>query len=174
MSQPWSGRRILSELTDSKVRGEILTSFWKGADEQSRRLAIIQLAKALHFREETIRKAPAGKRAEWLALRLNSPEFDDSFTLALMLFHTTTRKEMLAAFLDEWHIPHVDGAIEEEEYRTPTVEEVRASVSALRDRFDLSDIRLYLASAGLLMGESWKNATWPVVDELQKASGSAR
>src|ERR1035437_1089015 len=100
MSLPWNAHRILTELCDPSLRREILISFWKGADEQSRRLTIAQLAKALRFRPETVRKANPERRADWLALQLHSAELEDSLTLSLMIFHTTERKDLLAAFLD--------------------------------------------------------------------------
>ena len=35
-----------------------------------------------------------------------------------------------------------------------------------------SNVALYLASAGLLMGEEWQKATWPVVDEIVHHRGT--
>jgi len=39
-------------------------------------------------------------------------------------------------------------------------------VKELEGTYDRGDIVLYLATAGLLMSEGWRDATWPVVDEL--------
>ena len=74
---------------------------------------------------------------------------------------------MLGAFLDLWNIPHTNGAIEVDDYKTPTSGQVRDAVHQLESRYDKRDIALYLASAGLLMGVAWREATWPVVDEMQ-------
>jgi len=46
--------------------------------------------------------------------------------------------------------------------------QVRDAVRELRTRFDSRDVAIYLASLGLLMGEPWDGATWPVVDEVAK------
>jgi hypothetical protein len=162
----WTARRILKELTDTELRRKVLIAFWKHADGQARALANAYMSKAMNFRDETIRKMPADKKSDLLASRLGAPDFDQFFEMALMQYHTNQKGELLGAFLDKWGIPHVDGAIEVDEYRTPTIEQVRSAASELQPQFPLQDIRLYLASAGLLMGEDWAAVTWPVVDEL--------
>lgn len=158
-------KRIFRELADSDRRRKIGVAFWKHADAQSRAVATAQLAKALHFRDETLRKLAVEKRGEMLAARAGAHEFDEALAAALMHYHTHDQREMLAAFLDEWKIPHVDGSIEGDDTAAPTVDQVRDAVRVL-DRFDPRDVAVYLASAGLLMGEEWEKATTPAVDEI--------
>lgn len=162
----WSARKILSDLCDSPRRIEVLTTFWSGGEEMQRRLATAHLSRSMHFREETLRKAPKEKKAVWLASKLGSPELETCFEAALMVYHTTRVSGMLGAFLDHWEIVHKDGTIENDDYKSPSVERVRSGVTALKERFPMQDILLYLSSAGLLMGPEWREATWPVVDEL--------
>lgn len=164
----WNARRILSEICDGDRRRRVLTTFWKRADPQSRALTIFHLAKALHFREETIKKFPPERKAELLASRMGAPELEDSLEMALMLYHTTEAKTLMATMLDRWKIPHTEGSIEIDEYDRPSAEEVRATVLETADAFDRVDVMLYLATAGLLMGEKWREATWPVVEELRQ------
>jgi hypothetical protein len=76
---------------------------------------------------------------------------------------------MMGAFLDLWNIPHQNGSIEAEEYKRPVAGQVRDAVHQLESRYDRREIALYLASAGLLMGDDWREATWPVVDEITRA-----
>ncbi|HSP33210.1 MAG TPA: hypothetical protein VLU46_02720 [Thermoanaerobaculia bacterium] len=161
----WTAKRILKELADNARRNRILQSFWKHAEPASRLLAAAQLAKALHFREETLKKMPAEKRADLLASRIGVPEFEQFFEAALLTYHTHHATDMMAAFLDRWGVPHTNGAIEADEYKVPTAADVRSAVNELTS-FDRHDVALYLASAGLLMGEEWRAATWPVVDEI--------
>jgi hypothetical protein len=164
----WTARRILKDLADADRRRAILTHFWKHGETQHRMIVQMHLAKAVHFREETIRKMPAEKKADLLASRIGTPEYDQFLEMALMLYHTHERKELMAAFLDRWNIPHEDGSIEIDDYARPTADQVRDAVQALRSRFDVADIRLYLATAGLLMADAWREGTWPVVDELAR------
>jgi hypothetical protein len=160
----WTARRILKELADSDRRRSILTTFWKHADTQHRLVVQMQLAKLLKFREETIRKMPPEKKADLLASRIGIPELDQYLEMALMAYHTTQKTEMMASFLDRWNVPHENGSIETDEYTVPTSDQVREAVK--ETTYDPTDVRIYLATAGLLMAEGWRDATWPVVDEL--------
>ena len=164
----WNSRRILKELADTDRRKRILTAFWKHAEPASKLLAAAYLAKVLHFREETLKKMPAEKKADLLASRIGAPEFDQFLEAALLQYHTHEVNDMMAAFLDRWSVPHTNGSIEAEaeDYTPPNAEQVRAAVRELEGTYNRRDIALYLASAGLLMGDAWLEATWPVVDEL--------
>lgn len=164
----WDARHILRQLADAPRRREILSAFWKYGEPQSRAVATAQLAKTLHFREETIRKMPNEKKADLLASRIGFPEFEDVLEMALMHHHTHNAGNMLGAFLDAWGIPHKNGEIEVDEYTPPTEHAVRKAVDELT-QFDKHDVAIYLAAAGLLMGDAWRAAAWPVVDELAPA-----
>lgn len=162
----WTARRILKELVDADRRRVILSHFWKHADTHHKLLVQAHLAKALNFREETIRKMSPEKKADLLATRIGVPEFDQFLEMALMQYHTREKSAMMAAFLDRWNVPHDKGSIESDDYTPPTGDQVREAVKALEGEYDRDDIRLYLATAGLLMEDAWQQATWPVVDEM--------
>jgi hypothetical protein len=163
----WNGRRIFKELADPDRRKKIMTSFWRYGDATTKAVATAQLAKALRFREETLRKMPAEKKAELLASRATAPEFEQAIETALMLYHTREVPQMLAAFLDRWKVPHVNGSIEVDDYAVPSADDVRAASKELA--YDKRDVAIYLATAGLLMGGDWEQSTWPVADELTAA-----
>jgi hypothetical protein len=163
----WDARHILRHIADADLRRDVLTAFWRHGDAQSKAMATAQLSKSLHFRVETLRKLPVAKKAELLASRLTSPELEQLFEVALMQYHTHEKSDMLAAFLDHWHVPHENGSIEADDYTTPTADQVREAVAAL-PQFPRRNAALYLASAGLLMAGEWRDATWPVVDEMVK------
>jgi hypothetical protein len=161
----WDTRRILKDLADPERRRRILSAFWRYAEPHARLLTAAQLAKLMHFRDETIRKMPNEKKADLLAARIGLKEFDEPLAMALMHYHTHDTAEMLAAFLDHWKVPHENGSIESDDYTPPTADQVREAVSTL-GHYDKRDVAIYLAAAGLLMGDEWRTATWPVVDEL--------
>jgi hypothetical protein len=161
----WTARKILKELADPDRRRAILTHFWKHADATHRAVVQMHLAKAMHFREETIRKMPPEKKADLLAQRMG-PEFEQFLEMALMQYHTHEKAPMMAAFLDHWKIPHDNGSIETDDYTPPTPDQVREAVTALEGEHSREDIRLYLATAGLLMADAWRDGTWPVVEEM--------
>jgi hypothetical protein len=160
----WNARRILREIADNDLRHKVLRAFWRYADPTQKAVAIVQLSKALHFRDETIRKMTADKKTELLASRAAAPEFEQTLETALMQYHTHEANTMMAAFLDRWGVPHKNGSIESNDYKTPSADAVRSAVRELT--FEPRQVALYLASAGLLMGGGWADATFPVVDEL--------
>lgn len=169
MSENWNARRILNEIASAETRQTILEEFWRTADPQTKALATAHLAKAMRFREETIRKATAGKKAEWLSTRASAPELEHALEAALMAYHTKHARELMAAFLDQWNIPHEDGSIEAEDYEPPTEKSVTAAIESLRTTYSPEQMKLYLASAGLIMGAAdprWRAATWPAVEHL--------
>lgn len=169
MSNEWKARRIFKEICDSGRRRAVILSFWTDAETEVRDLVTARLARNLRFREETLRKAPVEKKAELLGTQLHVAEFQEPLEMALMLYHTGQAKKLLAAFLDFWKIEHVDGSIETDDYKIPGVPDVEGAVDALRSQFEVRDIILYLATAGLLMGQTeprWRESTWPVVDRL--------
>ncbi|MGH9458793.1 MAG: hypothetical protein ACRD2J_14265 [Thermoanaerobaculia bacterium] len=163
----WTARRILREVATPEQRKDILATFWREADEHARHSAVAVLAKALRFREQTLRAATVEKKADLLASRLGSPDLENTFETALMAHHTSRERAMMAAFLDRWGVPHEDGLIEAEEYAIPSKAQIEESVRALEGEYPLPRILVYLASIGLLMGAdlpAWRDAAWPVVD----------
>jgi hypothetical protein len=169
MAEPkpeWTARRILKELADADRRRTILADFWRHADAPTRAAAMAVLAKTLHFREVTLRKMPPEKKADLLASRAGTPEIEQFLQTALLAYHTHRANDLMAAFLDQWKIPHTNGEIEADEVGAPDEAQVRAAVDALAGSFERADVRLYLAAVGLLMGDDWAAATWPVVDEM--------
>jgi hypothetical protein len=164
----WNARRILKELVPADRRHEILADFWRFADGPSRLAAQAYLAKALNFRDVRIKQMPPARKADLLAARMNVPEAEPFLEAAIMQHHVHHANALMAAFLDQWGVPHENGSIEVDEVTAPDEAKVRQAVAALAGQFEPADVRLYLASVGLLMG--WDEATWPVVDEMVAAS----
>ena len=170
----WPARRILKELADADLRRNVLIAFWRHAEPHAKLLATAHLAKALHFREETLKKMPVEKKADLLASRIGANEFEEFLEMALMQYHTHEKNEMMGEFLDRWSIPHQSGTIEGDDYARPKVDDVRVAANELGSKHDRRDIALYLASAGLLMDDDWRAAAWPVTDELAGATAPRR
>lgn len=162
----WTARRILKELADADLRRAILAHFWRYADAHHKLVVQAHLARAMKFREETIRKMTPEKKADLLAQRIGLPELDQFLEMALMQYHTREKSQMMAAFLDHWKVPHENGSIETDDYTPPNADQVREAVQALVGEYDRKDVMLYLATAGLLMADEWRGGTWPVVDEM--------
>ena len=165
----WNAKTILTKLCTPELRQHIAKAFWKQGENNARALAIVQMSKAMHFREETIRKATPEKKAEWLLSRISAPEMNDCFEMGLMIYHTNEQTKLMGELLDRWKIPHENGTIESDDYKAPARSEVEKAVGEIKGSFPLRDIAIYLATAGLLMGageKEWREAMWPVVDTL--------
>ena len=162
----WNVRRIFKELLDTDERRAILADFWRHGDAATRLTAQDFLARTLHFRDASIRKLTPERKAELLASRIGNPESGTFLGSALMQHHLQHRAEMMAAFLDRWGIANSNGQIEDDDVPPPDTARVRAAVEEVGASFDRRAVRLYLASAGLLMGDDWAAAMWPVVDEM--------
>src|SRR2546421_12982308 len=124
----WTASKIIKDLADPDRRRRILVAFWRFGDETAKLIAIAQIAKALHIREESIRELPVEKKADLFASRATAPEFEQALEAALMHYHTHEQKALLAAFLDHWKIPHVNGSVELDDYAAPAFSQVRGSV----------------------------------------------
>lgn len=165
----WTVRRILREICDPPRRRAVLASFWKEADTDARDLVASALARNLNFRLDSVRKASPERKAELMGMQLAAPALQEPLQVALVVYHTSTARALVADFLDFWKIPHVDGSIEVEDYPVPDQKAVRAAVDKLAGAHEPRDVALYLATAGLMMGAEeprWREATWPVVDQL--------
>jgi hypothetical protein len=171
----WDSRRILKDLTDVDRKRKVAIAFWKYSDAQPKALVTAKLAQAMRFRDESFRKLPMEKKADFLAQRSQLADYTQFFDIALLQYHTHEMNELMGVFLDAWKIPHENGEIEAEEYSAPTSEQARDAVAAAGDRFDKRDVAIYFATAGLMMGDDWRASLWPVVDELapQLATASA-
>ena len=71
MTTDWTARRILKELCDADRRRQVLQIFWKEADAETRELVVAALAKNMNFRLDSIRKAPAARKAELLGMQMH-------------------------------------------------------------------------------------------------------
>ncbi len=104
-----------------------------------------EVAKALRFRPQAIRKLPMAKRAARARRLIEGPKNAD---LAYELFGTylvRTKKDLVTGFLDATGVPHNEGMIEDVDASPPAEEKVEAAVSELDTKFDAADVTLYLS-----------------------------
>ena len=138
-------------------RVQAAEAFWR--DHESPEIqaqhaeALIALARRLNFRTKTLQSLPVERRARHLA---QSPDVSESIaTRALIAYHFSTKRPLMAAFLDALAIPHDDGLINEEQLTPPSAERLSAAVQAVRSTFDAGDVDLYLRTLVMLDGDTW-------------------
>ena len=122
-----------------------------------------EVAKALKFRPQMIKKLPMEKRARQARRLLEGPA---NAELCYELFGTylvKTRKELVTAFLDATGVVHEDGMIQDVDSVAPAAEKIPEVVKELDARFAPEDVTLYLA----LCVEMWPGA--PALEAAWKA-----
>ena len=110
-----------------------------------------EVAKAVHFRPQAIRKLPMPRRARKAKAILISTS---NAELCYELFGTyliKDHKELVTEFLDATGVEHEEGMIEDLDNNKPDAAKVPAAVKSLEDKFDAEDVTVYLA----LCAEQW-------------------
>lgn len=147
------------------TRVGVAEAFWR--DDQSQDIevqhaeAVLALARRLNFRPRSLQALPIERRAKQLA---QMDEVSDAVaTRALIAFHFTARRPLMAAFLDALGIAHDQGLITAEQVAPPDPERLRTAARALQGGFPDEDVALYLRTLSALDGETWGqlDGVWP-------------
>lgn len=129
-------------------------AFWEdehGLDQQVE--VIVTLARKLNFRPKSIQQLPAERRIKLLAGMQDVSEA--VATRALIGYHLTSERPMMAAFLDAVGIAHDNGLITAEEVEAPPADKLAAGVAAIKAAFPADAVRLYLHTLLILDGDTW-------------------
>jgi hypothetical protein len=118
-----------------------------------------EVAKALKFRPQSIRKLPMVQRARRaksiLESTVNSELTYELFGSYLM----KTRKDLITDFLDATGVEHEDGMLSGDlAEQQPSPDKIGSAVKDLDGRFDPEDVTLYLAICA---------QHWPSIDEIR-------
>lgn len=129
-------------------------AFWEdenGLDQQVE--VIVTLARKLNFRPKSLQQLPVERRIKMLA---NMSEVSEAVaTRALIGYHLSSERALMAAFLDAVGIEHDNGLITAEEVPTPAPEKVTAGVAAIKAAFPADAVQLYLNTLLVLDGDTW-------------------
>lgn len=131
-------------------------AFWREdqADIQMQHVdAIVSIARRLNFRAKSVQALPLERRAKLLAQL--SDVSDGVATRALIAYHFTARRDLMAAFLDALGIQHENGVIGEESVSPPSRARLTEAIGRLRETFAAGDVDLYLRTLATLDGDTW-------------------
>lgn len=127
-----------------------------------------EVARALKFRPQAIRKLPIAQRARkarQILLASKNAELAYEFIGSYLL---KQRRELVLGFLDATGVAHEDGMVQDIEGEQPDAAKIEATVAELDGKFEKEDVTAYLAIAA---------QQWPGVAKLgelwRKRSGSA-
>jgi hypothetical protein len=132
-------------------------AFWR--DEESQDIGvqkvevIVTLARRLKFRTKSVQALPVEKRARHMAQLTDVS--DTVATRALIAYHFSAKRPLMAAFLDALGIAHDNGLIAEEQVAPPSVEALTSAVAKVRESFDAAEVDLYLRTLAALDNETW-------------------
>jgi hypothetical protein len=120
----------------------------------TRREADFAIIQGMRFRESAVRQLSVDKRASYVARSIRPT---DSLAGSMLLaLHLEKRRAMLSAFLDALKIPHDNGLIaEDHDMKPPTAATLEKAAKALRDRFPVDEVELYLATLYVLDRVTW-------------------
>ena len=115
--------------------------------------AMASIARRLNFRAKSVQALSVERKAKHLSQI--SDVSDAVATRALIAYHFTTKRELMAAFLDALGIQHDGGLINEETVPAPPKEKLTAAIATLRSSFPVEDVDLYLRTLSTLDGDTW-------------------
>lgn len=138
----------------AEKRKELAEAFWTSDSikDMEKAAAVETLAAAMRFRPQTIRTAPAAKRAAYLASCnvLN----DQVVGSILFVYHMDRQVPMMTKFLDALGIQHEEGRIEEA-FDPPSTETLEKAVADLLRVAEEEDVVLYLRTLVSQDDENW-------------------
>jgi hypothetical protein len=117
----------------------------------------LEVAKAINFRPQAIRKLPfpqRAKKARQIVIAKHNAEMCYEIFGAYLI---KTKKELVTKFLDATGVAHEDGMVEDLDSSTPAGSKVAAAVADLDRQFPAEDVTLYLSMCA---------QQWPGVPEI--------
>jgi hypothetical protein len=153
MTEPTLTPSRLWKTMTLEQRQRAARAFWEeddAADDQVQ--AALLIAQQKKFRPKTIVALDLDRKARHLASLGALP--DTLAARALVVYHLSTQRRMMGAFLDALGIAHVEGLIEEDSVK-PDPAKLPAAVEKLKAEFPAEDVRLYLDTLKCQDPETW-------------------
>jgi hypothetical protein len=123
----------------------------------------LEVAKAINFRPQAIRKLPfpqRAKKARQIVLAKHNAEMCYEIFGAYLI---KTKKELVTKFLDATGVAHEDGMVEDLDSSAPAGAKVAAAIAELDRQFPAEDVTLYLS----MCAQQWPNV--PEITGLWRA-----
>ena len=129
--------------------------FWSDEQSTDQQIeAVSALASHMKFRAKSVVSLPVDRKTKYLLALPNLP--DSIAARALVAYHLTRQRPMMAAFLDALGIAHEDGLISDENLAAPDPEKLKAAAATLAASFSAEDVALYLSTLVSQDPETWQ------------------
>ena len=131
-------------------------AFWREeqADAEMQHMdAVVTIARRLNFRPKSVHALPVERKAKHLSQLSDVSEA--VATRALISYHFTVKRDLMAAFLDALEIKHENGVINEESVPPPSRDRIAAAITTVKGSFPAEDVDLYLKTLAAIDEDTW-------------------
>lgn len=128
-------------------------AFWRdeqATDDQIQ--AVLLIAQTKKFRPKFVLGLDEDRKARHLSGLLSLPE--NLAARTLVVYHLAEQREMMGAFLDGLGIAHENGLIQDDGVK-PDPSKIGPAVAQLKERFDATDVSLYLQTLLSQDADTW-------------------
>lgn len=148
-------------------------SFWESSEQKGAQKQVEQvLAQRLHARPVFVKKLSPEKKAGYLARDMATMPY--LWDAVMISYHFAAHRSMLTDFLNALGIPNDNGHYESsaKDVHPPAAEALEAAVKTLLEKYDRTDVLVYLGAAVTQDEEFWTNLK-PIVDRMAGESAAA-
>jgi hypothetical protein len=165
-------RHSIWNLMGEERRLAAAKSFWESSDQKGAQRQVEQvLANRLHARPVFVKRLSAEKKAGYLARDMATMPY--LWDAVMISYHFAAHQQMLTDFLNTLGIPNENGHYESgESVQPPTAEAVEQAVNTLLEKYDRTDVVVYLGAAVTQDPVFWANLN-PLVERMIGESAAA-
>ena len=116
--------------------------------------AMAAIARRMNFRTKSVQALPVDRKARQLAQM--SDVSDAVATRALIAYHFSAQRPLMAAFLNALGVANDNGLITAEDVPVPETEQLKVAVGQLAE-FPQEDVLLYLRTLTAVDEDTWRN-----------------
>lgn len=165
-------RHKIWEIMGDERRQAAAKAFWDNAEQKGAHRQVEQLlAQRLHARPVFVKRLPVEKKAAYVARDMGTMPY--LWEAAMISYHFGAHRPMLVDFLNALGIPNDNGHYESgESVKPPTPEVVEQAVKTLLEKYDRTDVLVYLGVVVIQDPVFWASLQ-PVVDRMVAESAAA-
>ncbi len=159
-------RQRIWNLMGDERRLAAAKTFWESSEQKGAQRQVEQvLAQRLHARAVFVKRLSPEKKAGYLARDMGSMPY--LWDAVMVSYHFASHRQMLIDFLNALGIPNKDGHYEsgENELPPPATDALETAVKTLLEKYDRTDVLVYLGAAVTQDPVFWANLQ-PIVDRM--------
>lgn len=162
-------RQTIWNLMGEERRLAAAKSFWESSERKGAQRQVEQmLAQRLHARPVFLKKLSPEKKAAYLARDMATMPY--LWDAVMISYHFAAHRQMLIDFLDVLGIPNDKGHYESGETAQPPIAEaLEQAVKTLLEKYDRTDVLVYLGAAVTQDPVFWANLK-PIVVRMAAES----